>query len=70
MGDGRQEWAIKDLDQSLTERVANLLQEGVPQNEISELLGVAKGTVSKHKKKAEALGLLSGKQAKFPVSPL
>jgi hypothetical protein len=57
--EGRQTWKIKTLEQSLTERVADLLNDGIPQNEIAELLGVAKGTVSKHKNKAQALGLLS-----------
>ncbi len=56
--DGIQQWTIKDLEESLTERVANLLNEGIPQSEIYELLGVSKGTVSKHKKKAQAQGLL------------
>jgi len=51
-------WTMKDLEQSMTEKVAVLLNEGVPQNEIAELLGVAKGTVSKHKKKAVNLQLV------------
>jgi putative DNA primase/helicase len=56
---GGQEWTIKSLEDSLTERVANLLNDGVPQSEIAELLGVAKGTVSKHKKEAKHRGLLT-----------
>jgi hypothetical protein len=56
--DGKQMWTMKDLEESLTERVANLLNDGVPQHEIPELLNVAKGTVSKHKRKAQELGLL------------
>jgi putative DNA primase/helicase len=56
--DDGQIWTIKDLEESLTERVARLLNEGIPQHEIAELLGVAKGTVSKHRKKAADLGLL------------
>jgi len=55
---GKQEWTIKDLDESTTEKVADLLNDRVPQSEIAELLGVAKGTVSKHKKKAKNLGLI------------
>jgi DNA-binding CsgD family transcriptional regulator len=55
---GIQQWAIKTLEESLTERVANLLNDGIPQNELAELLGVAKGTVSKHKRKAQTQGLL------------
>jgi hypothetical protein len=56
--DGIEEWALKDLEQSLTERVANLINDGVPQNEIAELLQVAKGTVIIHKNKTQLLGLL------------
>jgi hypothetical protein len=55
---GIQQWALRTLEDSLTERVAKLLNEGVPQHEIPELLGVAKGTVSKHKRKAQEKGLL------------
>lgn len=50
-------WTTKDLEQSITERVAALLNDGVPQHEIAELLGIAKGTVSKHKKRAQGAGL-------------
>lgn len=56
--DGRLIWVTKDLEQSLTERVAELLNDGIPQNEIPDLLQVAKGTVSKHKRKAQEQGLL------------
>jgi hypothetical protein len=59
--DGSHEWTMKDLELSLTERVADLLNEGIKQNEIPEMLGIAKGTVSKHKAKAQALGLLNKK---------
>lgn len=55
---GTQEWTMKTVEDSLTERVADLLNEGVPQQEIAEMIGVAKGTVSKHKKKAQERGLL------------
>ena len=61
-GEGKQTWALKDLEDSLTERVAQLLNEGIPQNEIHEMLSVAKGTVSKHKKKAQEAGLLKAKK--------
>ncbi|NUN23900.1 MAG: AAA family ATPase [Candidatus Jettenia caeni] len=56
--DGSQQWTIKDLKESLTEKVAKLLNEGVPQYEIAEELKITKGTVSKYKKKAAELGLL------------
>lgn len=58
--DGRQTWTIKDLEDSLTERVADLLNDGIPQSEIGELLGISKGYVSKCKKKAAQEGLLNG----------
>lgn len=56
--DGREKWEMKDIEECLTQRIADLLNDGIPQSEISELLGVAKGTVSKHKKKAQELGLI------------
>lgn len=56
---GKQLWAIKNLEESLTEKIAKLLNEGVKQNEVAELLSVAKSTVSKHKTKAQNLGLLN-----------
>ena len=56
--DGRDEWAIKSLELSTAEKVANLLNEGIPQQEIAELLNVSKGYVSKSKKRAQELGLL------------
>lgn len=55
---GMQEWVMKDLEESLTEKVAALLNDGVPQHEISKELNVTPGTVSKHKKKAIEQGLL------------
>lgn len=55
---GKQEWQVKDLEESLTEKIADLLQDGIAQNEIAELLGISKGAVSKHKKKANELRLL------------
>lgn len=55
---GEQTWALRDLEESLTEKVARLLNDGIPQNEIHEMIGVTKGTVSKHKKKAQESGLL------------
>ena len=57
--DGQLIWTTKDLEQSLTERVADLLNDGIPQNEIAELVGTSKGNVSKHKKKAQQQGLLT-----------
>ena len=57
--DQTQTWTIKGLEQSTTEKVAALLNEGVQQSEIAELLGVTKGAVSKAKKRAQNKGLLA-----------
>ena len=59
-------WVYKELENSLTHKVADLLNDGVPQKEIAEILKVSKSTVSKHKRKAKEMGLLSD----FPVSSL
>ena len=57
--DGRQTWAMKELEASTAEKVAKLLTEGVPQGEIGEMLGITKGAVSKAKKRAQEMGLLT-----------
>lgn len=54
----KQEWEMKDCELSLTEKVADLLNDGVPQAEIPELLNVTRGAVSKCKSKAQGKGLL------------
>jgi hypothetical protein len=51
-------WTTRDLEDSLTHKVADYLREGLHGKDIAELLGVSKGTVSKHKAKAEREGLL------------
>jgi putative DNA primase/helicase len=56
--DGRQEWATKALEQSTVEKVAVLLNDGIPQNELADLLNISKGAVSKAKRKATDMGLL------------
>ncbi|MEZ4601346.1 MAG: AAA family ATPase [Syntrophotaleaceae bacterium] len=56
--DGRQTWAMKELEASTAEKVARLMAEGVPQAEIGEMLGITKGAVSKAKKRAQEMGLL------------
>ena len=56
--DEHQEWLTKPLDQSTAEKVAALLNEGISQIEIAELLGVTKGAVSKARKRAADSGLL------------
>lgn len=50
------------LEQSTAEKVAALLNDGIPQQEIAEMLKITKGAVSKAKKRAQELGLL-GKSA-------
>jgi len=56
-GDEHLHWEVKPLEISTAEKVARLLQEGISQQEISELLKISKGAVSKAKKKALGLGL-------------
>jgi putative DNA primase/helicase len=56
--EGRQTWAMKELEASTAEKVAKLLGEGVPQMEIADMLGITKGAVSKAKKRAQEMGLL------------
>ncbi len=54
-----QKWITRTLEESTVEKVAKLLNEGVPQHEIPEELGLSKGAVSKAKKKAENMGLIN-----------
>jgi hypothetical protein len=56
--DGTQSWDLKALEQSTAEKVAALMNDGVPQHEIPEMLGMTKGGVSKAKKRAQESGLL------------
>ena len=58
--DGLQTWTMKPLEESTAEKVAKLLNEGVPQHEIPDLLKLSKGAVSKAKQKAAGMGLLKG----------
>jgi putative DNA primase/helicase len=53
-----QVWTMKDVEDSLVERVADLLNQGIPQRELAELLNHAKGTISKAKNEARRKGLL------------
>lgn len=54
-------WIVKDLEQSNTEKVKTLLEEGVTQKEIAETMGLTKGWVSKI---ATKLKLEEGKKSK------
>ena len=57
--EGNQTWTMKDIEETNIEKVARHLNEGIPQHEIAEMIGITKGTVSKCKKKAKELGLLN-----------
>ena len=57
--DGRQKWTMRTLENSTADKVAMLLNDGVPQKDIAELLNITKGAVSKAKAKAAQLGLLN-----------
>jgi putative DNA primase/helicase len=52
-------WCVKDLSESRTEKVADLLNEGIIQNDIADMLKIDKGTVSRHVKKARDQGLVT-----------
>lgn len=56
--DNSQEWTIKTLEDSTEEKVANLLNDGVPQSDIPEMLGLSKGAISKARKRAIEKGLI------------
>ncbi|TLS68638.1 RNA polymerase subunit sigma-70 [Mariprofundus erugo] len=55
-------WSIKDLEDSTTEKVAAMLNDGCERKDIADALGVNKSTVSRAEKKARELGLIRGKQ--------
>ncbi len=51
-------WAIKDLEDSRAEQVAEYINDGYSQKETSDMLGIDKSNVSRHVKKARELGLI------------
>jgi putative DNA primase/helicase len=57
--DGAATWTLKDLEDTVTQRVASLLNDGLTQREVADELGIGLGTVSRHKHKAEQEGLLN-----------
>jgi putative DNA primase/helicase len=57
--DGRQVWTMRALENSTADKVAALLNDGLKQNDIADLLKITKGAVSKAKNKAFHLGLLN-----------
>lgn len=52
-------WEHKPLEQSIQERVAELINDGYSQKEIVDEIGKSKGYVSKCVKKATELGLIT-----------
>jgi len=59
---GKQVWLLKDIEDSLTTKVADLLNQGVAQHEIADILSISKGYVSKLNYKAKTQGLLKVKK--------
>jgi putative DNA primase/helicase len=57
--DGAATWTLKDLEDTLTERVASLLSDGLTQRKVADELGIGLGTVNRHKNMAEQEGLLN-----------
>jgi putative DNA primase/helicase len=57
--DGTQKWLTKALEESTAEKVAHLLSEDIPQKEIAAMLNITPGAVSKAKKRATAMGLIT-----------
>ena len=57
-------WEYKPLEQSIQERVAELINDGYSQKEIVDEIGKSKGYVSKCVKKATELGLITIKKMK------
>ncbi|MFH1743008.1 MAG: AAA family ATPase [bacterium] len=56
--EGAAVWTCRDLEESLTEQVAELHKDGLKQREIASELSIGVGTVNRHLKKAEQGGLL------------
>jgi hypothetical protein len=57
---GLMTWRTRTVEDSTFDRVVSLLNEGIKQNDIAEELGINKSNVSRHTKKAKALGLIEG----------
>lgn len=56
--DRRQVWTLKDLEDSLFDRLVDLLNDGYNQKDAAEALGKTKGYISKLTRKAREMGLL------------
>lgn len=57
---GTMTWHTRTVEDSTFEKVVSLLNEGLKQGDIADELGVNKSTVSRHARKAKAMGLLTG----------
>jgi putative DNA primase/helicase len=57
---GNLAWTVKSIEDRTTERVAELLAEGMSQRDIAKELSIGVATVNRHTKKARALGLVNG----------
>lgn len=58
-GEGRQAWAVKDASHALRDRVIELAELGMRQNDIAQELGCNKSTVCRHLQDAIANGELT-----------
>jgi hypothetical protein len=61
---GRTAWATRTVEDSTFDRVVELLNEGLSQNDISAELNIHKSNVSRHARKAVAAGLVQAKTRK------
>jgi DNA invertase Pin-like site-specific DNA recombinase len=58
-GDGQEmSWSTRSIEQSTSDKVVTLFNDGVKQNDIAEELGIDKSNVSRHIKRARETGLL------------
>ena len=57
---GLMTWCTRTVEDSTFERVVTRLNEGIKQNDIADELNINKSNVSRHAKKAKALGLIDG----------
>lgn len=55
---GRMTWLTRSVEAGTFDRVVELLNEGIKQNEIAVELGLHKSNVSRHAKRAKSEGLV------------
>ncbi len=56
---GRMTWVMARLEDSTFDRVISLLNDGISQTDIAFELGINKSNVSRHAKKARAMGIVT-----------